>query len=174
MNTKTIVAMSLAAILSFATTSAFADPPSFLTVKEAEVDEGEVEIETKGKIPTDGTGGAFGYGVVGTSGILVFTTHGGVGPDSSVQTGQGDPVFHTHGATVGFVAACDGPGVTSITDEPTIPVEVKKKKLEAENYNGQVGDLSNTILSFTLSVVGDPASPTAVCVNNIQSFTAED
>lgn len=68
--TKTILAISIAAIL---TISAFAFPlgiadamGSFLDVKKVKVktDSSEFEkakFETKAHIPTDGSGGAFGY-----------------------------------------------------------------------------------------------------------------
>jgi len=56
---------------------AFAVGHLIITEAEAEEDDGlwEVEIEASADIPTDGSAMAFGYGVVGTTGILVATTH---------------------------------------------------------------------------------------------------
>jgi hypothetical protein len=55
-----------------------------------------------GIIPKDGTGGAFGYGLltakggsVQTDAVIVTTTHAGV-LDSSVQKNKNDPVWHNH------------------------------------------------------------------------------
>ena len=69
---------------------------SFLVIESAEVnvddDELEAELTTEGEIPTDGSEGAFGYGILTNDGdaILVSTTHAGV-LDSEEQNYILDP-----------------------------------------------------------------------------------
>ncbi len=155
---------------------AFAAGHLTITEAEAEEDDGfwEVEIETAADIPTDGSAGAFGYGVVGTSGILVATTHGGVGPDHPDQAGQGDPVMHTHVVTLGPNAGCpDNLAVASITS-PSFEIEIDDDELEIEDVpTSAAGTLTGPFASFTLSVLGPADNPDAVCVNNAQFFAGE-
>jgi len=146
----------------------------FLTITEAEVDDDEVEIETNADIPTDGSALAFGYGVVGSTGILVATTHGGVGPDHPDQDDQADPVFHTHVVTLGGNIGCpDNLAVATITS-PSLDVEVDDNELEIEDVSTSgAGTLTDTFVSFNLSVLGPLNNPDAVCVNDAQFFTGE-
>ena len=63
----------------------------------------DASIATNGTVPTDGTAGAFGYGLIylgadgnaDLSNIIVSTTHAGV-QDSEAQNDANDPVFHNH------------------------------------------------------------------------------
>jgi len=175
--TKTLfLTISLAAIFvaSMIMVPAFAG--GHLTIEEAEVekDKGkwEVEIETSADIPTDGSSGAFGYGVIGKKAILVATTHGGVGPDHPDQAGQGDPVMHTHVVTLGPNAGCpDNLAVASITS-PSFSIEIDNDELEIEGVpTSAAGKLTQTTASFTLSILGPANAPTAVCVNDLQVFS---
>jgi hypothetical protein len=53
-------------------------------------------FKTRGEIPTDGSEGAFGYGVVLSDGrAIVITTHADV-LDSQLQQSILDPVWHNH------------------------------------------------------------------------------
>lgn len=53
-------------------------------------------IETKGEIPTDGSAGTFGYGVIFPNGkAIVTTTHAGT-LDTEDQKGSLDPIWHNH------------------------------------------------------------------------------
>ncbi len=144
---------------------------NFLTVVSATTGE-DSTLTTKSPIPTNGNKGAFGYGVIGATGVLVATTHGGVGPDTEAQEDQSDPVMHIHTVTLGPNAGCpDGTAVTSITDESDdMQAIVDGKTLVMKGYTGQVGALTSIVASFTLSVIGNPANPTAVCVNDLQVF----
>src|SRR5215207_10739064 len=104
---------------------------SFLIIEKAEVSaNGELEARliTEGMIPTDGTGGAFGYGILTEDGdaILVATTHAGV-LDSEEQDYILDPTWHNHLVRLGDdVAECAGedPGVVDITWQSPGEVEI--------------------------------------------------
>ena len=172
--TKTILlGTTLAAVFAvFMIVPAFAG--EHLTITEAEVDDDEVEIEVAADIPTDGSAGAFGYGVVGSTGILVATTHGGVGPDHPDQEDQADPVFHTHVVTLGKNTDCpDDTAVASITN-PSLDIEIDDNELEIEDVSTSgAGTLTGTFVSFNLSVLGSANNPDAVCVNDAQFFAGE-
>lgn len=132
MNNKTAWAVTIAAILSVAaiTSVTAADAlGTFLFIEEAEVELNdskikEVEIETDSKIAKDGDDGAFGYGILDTTGsfALVATTHRGVF-DSNVQDGPAGttvaictpeqlddglcgPEWHTHYVELGTDGVC--------------------------------------------------------------------
>ena len=76
---------------------------SFLVIESARVtveddDELEARLITEGLlIPTDGSEGAFGYGILteDRDAILVATTHAGV-LDSEDQRFIEDPIWHNH------------------------------------------------------------------------------
>ena len=88
-NKKAFLGISFAAVFAVAmifTPNVMADDDddangSFLDIVAAEIEiedgEIEVEIETAGDIPTDGTGGLFGYGIItsGFNNVLAVTTH---------------------------------------------------------------------------------------------------
>ncbi|MCI0563062.1 MAG: hypothetical protein MN733_31680 [Nitrososphaera sp.] len=68
-------------------------------------------------VPTDGSEGAFGSGILTSDGdaILVATTHGGV-LDSEDQSFTMDPIFHNHFVRLGEVPDCGSdPGVVDIS-----------------------------------------------------------
>src|SRR5215211_3062696 len=97
---------------------------SFLVIESARVtvedddDELEARLITEGLlIPTDGSEGAFGYGILTEDGdaILVATTHAGV-LDSEEQNYILDPTWHNHFVRLGEVAECgEDQGVVDIT-----------------------------------------------------------
>ncbi len=110
-----VVSMLLILVLSplslaFASTSSNSergDNDNFLNIREATIDANSDEmtafLETHGHIPTNGDGGAFGYGVLTTEGldaVVVSTTHAGV-QDSEEQTDANDPIWHNHFVTLG-------------------------------------------------------------------------
>jgi hypothetical protein len=87
--------------MAFASTSSD-NNDDFLDIREATIDAGSDEmsafLETHGHIPTDGSGEAFGYGILTSEGldaVVVSTTHRGV-LDSETQTNVDDPVWHNH------------------------------------------------------------------------------
>jgi len=96
---------ALFAVMMFA--SPMADALSGIIAAEAETgdDKLKAEITTDRDITSDGSEGAFGYGVVTIDGgvglggtgdsLMVATTHAGV-LDSAEQSNQWDPVWHNH------------------------------------------------------------------------------
>jgi hypothetical protein len=107
---------------------------SFLTIERANVltnddDDFTIELTVEGLlIPTNGTEGTFGYGVLMDEGdtILVTHTHPGI-LDSEAQSFIEDPVWHNHFVKLGDVEQCEedqgiiditwqSPGVVTIDD----------------------------------------------------------
>ena len=87
------------------------------------------DLTTNSKIPQNGTGGAFGYGIITDKGIIVATTHSGV-LDSEKQTHENDPIFHTHYVKLGTVKACGSNlGVMDITFESSGQLAVNEKNV---------------------------------------------
>ena len=97
----------VASPLSLAFASTETSNEDFLNIREATIDADSDEmsafLETHGHIPTNGDGGAFGYGILTTEGldaVVVSTTHAGI-LDSEEQTDVNDPVWHNHFVTLG-------------------------------------------------------------------------
>ncbi|MDQ3909547.1 MAG: hypothetical protein M3232_03970, partial [Thermoproteota archaeon] len=104
---------------------------SFLTIERAnasiEDDDLTAELMVEGLlIPTDGSEGAFGYGILTDDGdaILVATTHAGV-LDSGEQRFIEDPTWHTHLVRLGDVEQCgEDQGIVDITWQSPGQVEI--------------------------------------------------
>jgi hypothetical protein len=168
---------------------------SFLIIEKAEVSaNGELEatLFTEGVIPTDGSEGAFGYGILTDDGdaILVSTTHAGV-LDSEEQDYILDPTWHNHFVRLGDdVEECgEDQGVVDITWQSPGQVEINDDmarisavptdefqgwhSITGEDLSITLGqDLSN-VVSFRLDPVYDEqAGLQAVCVTDITA--AED
>jgi len=115
--------------------------------------------------------GAFGYGAIGETGVIAVTTHGGVGPDSEAQADQNDDVLHTHIVTLRTTPECKsendaGLAVATASFEEVGKLTIKGDKLKVSGIpNSAVGDLNGAVVAFTLSVVGNPGHPHAICVN---------
>jgi hypothetical protein len=172
---------------------------SFLTVERAKVsiadndDDLTARLITEGLgIPTDGTGGAFGYGILTDDGdaILVAHTHPGI-LDSEDQRFIEDPIWHTHFMKLGDVEQCgedqgvvditwQSPGVVRIDDNTArfsgVPTD------EFEGWDSITGEpLSMTLgkdvsdaVSFKLDpVFGEDDGLEAVCVTDIRSAEEE-
>ena len=192
MKSKTFVVASLAvafvaSVLVFPLAGAVGD---FLAIKLATTHSEEKELEAKlithGLIPKDGSGGAFGYGILtsaGLDGIIVATTHGGV-LDSEVQKNANDPVWHNHFVKLESQVACGGgPGVADITFESPGKVKVQGNNLQFKDIpktftgTNALSGLPTTItpgtnvqnvVSFQLSPVFDSGhNLQAVCVIDI-------
>lgn len=157
----------------------------------------EVKIGTATPIATDGTDGAFGYGVLNSGdSLMVATTHGGV-LDSETQGGDASsPVWHNH--YVQLTAAGDycAPNaalggarleVAALTFESPGEVTVQDSNIKMEDLPGTFtgtnplddfneitmnpGTSADTAVSFTLNV---PATAEFhVCVENVTPFPAE-
>jgi len=176
---------------------------SFLDVKHTQVltDSSEVEkaiFSTKSNVPTDGSGGAFGYGYISGAGleaIAVTTTHAGV-LDSSAQAGASDPVWHNHYVSLQQLdddTKCPGLEVLDISFQEPGDVDVKHKFASMEDipyYFAGTHSLSGTPVSFladenigaAVSFTIDPVDGNgdtsvtdiqAVCINDV-SFVDED
>jgi hypothetical protein len=164
---------------------------SFLIIEKAEVSaNGELEARliTEGMIPTDGTGGAFGYGILTEDGdaILVATTHAGV-LDSEEQNYILDPTWHNHFVRLGDdVEQCgEDQGVVDITWQSPGEVRIDDNTArisgvptdEFEGWDSITGeelsmtlgqDVSN-VVSFKLDPVFDEEDGLqAVCVTHIK------
>jgi hypothetical protein len=171
---------------------------SFLTIERANVsiadndDDLTARFLTEGLlIPTNGTGGAFGYGILtdDRDAILVAHTHPGV-LDSEDQRFIEDPIWHNHFVKLGDVEQCgedqgvidvtwQSPGVVTIDDNTArisgVPTD------EYDGWNSITGEpLSMTLgedvsdaVSFKLDPVFGEDGLEAVCVTDIRSAEEE-
>ena len=190
MNSKIILEISLSAVFAIGMLSmplGIADAMgSFLDVKKTTVltDSSEVEkaiFNTKAKIPTDGSGGAFGYGYIttdperaedGETVVAVTTTHGGV-PDSEAQENAADPVWHNH-----YVALvqldeddkCPGLEVKDITFEEPGDVDVKNKIASMEDVPYYfAGTHSLSMDPITFDTEGDIIAAVSFTIDPVDS-----
>jgi hypothetical protein len=172
---------------------------SFLTLERANVsidddDELTTRLIVEGLlIPTDGTGGAFGYGILTEDGdaILVATTHAGV-LDSEEQNYILDPTWHNHFVRLGDdVEQCgEDQGVVDITwqspgevriDDNTARISgVPTDEFEGwDSITGKelsmtLGETVSEVISFKLDPVFDEEDGLqAVCVTDIRSAEEE-
>lgn len=178
--------------LAFATTESN-DNEDFLNIREATIDANSDEmsafLETHSHIPTDGSGGAFGYGILTTEGldaVVVSTTHAGV-LDSEEQEDADDPVWHNHFVTLGTGSdnCGDDPNVESITFESPGQVNINDNNADLTNIPAsflgtdalsgddltiEPGTDVDDVVSFKLSPqFNNDDELEAVCVTDIQS-----
>jgi hypothetical protein len=125
-------------------------------------------LQAHGHIPKDGSGGAFGYGILTTqqlSAIMVSTTHAGV-LDSEDQRNANDPRWHNHYVSLANVPgdSCGSdPAVTSITFQSPGEVIVNKNKAVMTNLPAK--------FTGTNALTGDPLTLTpGTNVQNVVSF----
>jgi hypothetical protein len=145
---------------------------SFLTIERADIledddDERTISLIVEGLlIPTNGTEGAFGYGILTDEGdaILVTHTHAGV-LDSEDQRFIEDPIWHNHFLKLGDVEQCGKhQGVIDITWQS--PGEVR-----INNDSASVSDIPTDELEGRDSITGEPVSMTlGEDVSNVISF----
>src|ERR687890_2082627 len=193
MNDK--IMLGLVVLAGFIGTSAAAPAlaqalESFLVIEKAEVSaNGELEatLTTEGVIPTDGSEGAFGYGILTDDGdaILVSTTHAGV-LDSEEQDYILDPTWHNHFVTLNEdIEQCSpDPGVGDITWQSPGEVEIDDNNAEisdvptdefegwhsitGEELSMTLGEDVSDVVSFRLDPVFDEENGLqAVCVTDI-------
>jgi hypothetical protein len=109
------------------TNAVLADTSPYLNIKTAVVNGAvngaalQAVLYTGGHIPKDGSGKAFGYGIItsaGNNAVIVATTHEGV-KDSIAQGSDSGPIWHTHFVKLAVVPGqCGGgPQVAAITFE---------------------------------------------------------
>lgn len=176
--------------LAFASTETDDD---FLNIREATIDANSDEmnafLETHGHIPTNGDGGAGGYGVLtdeGLDAVVVSTSHAGV-LDSEKQDDVNDPVWHNHFVTLGDDSEnCgDDPAVKSITFESPGQANINDNNADLKNIPASFsgtdalsgdeltiapGTDVDDVMSFKLSPqFNDDDDLEAVCVTDIQS-----
>ena len=173
---------------------------SFLTIERSSIvttddgDDGDgeltAELDVEGvQIPTNGTHGAFGYGLITDDGdetILVAHTHPGL-LDSEAQRYIEDPNWHNHFVKFGDVEQCgedqgivditwQSPGevgiddnIVRISDVPTDEFEGWHSSVTGESLSFTLGEVVSDVISFKLdSVFGDDGLE-AVCVTDIRS-----
>ncbi|MDN5847740.1 MAG: hypothetical protein L0H53_15860 [Candidatus Nitrosocosmicus sp.] len=180
--------------MAFASTSSSSSGnDDFLEIREATIDADSDEmsafLETHGHIPTNGDGGAFGYGTLtdeGLNAVVVSTTHAGV-LDSEEQDGADDPVWHNHFVTLTQDSdnCGDDPKVESITFESPGQVDVNDNNadltqipasfsgtdaLSGDDLTIEPGTNVDDVVSFKLSPqFNNDDELEAVCVTDIQS-----
>ena len=170
---------------------------SFLTIERANVsiedDDLTAELTVEGLlIPTDGSEGAFGYGILTDDGdaMLVATTHAGV-LDSEEQRFIEDPTWHTHLVRLGDVEQCgEDQGIVDITWQSPGQVEINDNIARisgvptSDEFEGRdsitggqlsmtLGEAVSEVISFKLDPVFDGDGLEAVCVNDIRSAEEE-
>jgi len=125
-----VVSTALVMAIAVPTNAVLADTPSppYLNIKTAVVNGAvngaalQAVLYTGGHIPKDGSGGAFGYGILtsaSTNAVIVATTHEGV-KDSIAQGSDSGPIWHTHFVKLAVVPGgpCGSdPQVAAITFE---------------------------------------------------------
>jgi hypothetical protein len=183
----------VASPLSLAFASTETSNEDFLTIRESTIDADSNEmnafLETHGHIPTNGDGGAFGYGILTTEGldaVVVSTTHEGV-QDSEEQTDANDPVWHNHFVTLGENSENCGDDlqVESITFESPGQVDIENSNadlteipasfsgtdaLSGDDLTIEPGTDVDDVVSFRLSPqFNDDDELEAVCVTDIKS-----
>ncbi len=172
---------------------------SFLTIERANVsiDEDDEELTTELDvegllIPTNGTEGAFGYGILTDEGdtILIAHTHAEV-LDSEAQRFIEDPIWHNHFVKLGNVEQCgedqgvvditwQSPGevriddnIATISDVPTDEFE-GWDSITGEPLSMTLGEVVSEVISFKLDPVFDEEDGLeAVCVTHIRSAEEE-
>jgi hypothetical protein len=179
--------------LSMAFASTETSNEDFLNIREATIDADSDEmsafLETHGHIPTNGDGGAFGYGILTSEGldaVVVSTTHAGV-LDSEEQSDADDPVWHNHFVTLATDSEnCgDDPAVQSITFESPGQVNIEDNSaditqipssfsgtdaLSGDDLTIEPGTDVDDVVSFKLlPQFNDDDELEAVCVTDIQS-----
>jgi hypothetical protein len=170
---------------------------SFLTIERANVltnddDDFTIELTVEGLlIPTNGTEGTFGYGVLMDEGdtILVTHTHPGI-LDSEAQSFIEDPVWHNHFVKLGDVEQCEedqgiiditwqSPGVVTIDDNAARINDVPTDEFEGwdsitgEPLSMMLGEDVANVISFKLDPVFGENGLEAVCVTDIRSAEEE-
>ena len=169
---------------------------SFLTIEgaNASIDDDELAISliVEGLlVPTNGTEGAFGYGILTDKGdaILVAHTHRGV-VDSEDQSSIEDPIWHNHFVKLGDVEQCgehqgvidttwQSPGEVSINNDSASVSDIPTDEFEGwDSITGEplsmtLGEDVNDVISFKLNPVFGEDGLEAVCVTDIRSAEEE-
>jgi hypothetical protein len=169
---------------------------SFLTIERANAsiddDERTISLIVEGLlIPTNGTEGAFGYGILTDEGdaILVAHTHAGV-LDSEDQRFIEDPIWHNHFLKLGDVEQCgkhqgviditwQSPGEVRINNDSASVSDIPTDEFEGwDSITGEpvsmvLAEDVDDVISFKLDPVFGEEGLKAVCVTDIRSAEEE-
>ena len=171
---------------------------SFLTIERANVSINDDDDELTARliaegllIPTNGTEGAFGYGILTDDGdaILVAHTHAGI-LDSEDQRFIEDPIWHNHFVKLGDVEECGGdqgviditwqsPGAVRIDDNTATISGISTDEFEGwDSITGEplsmtLGEDVSDVVSFKLDPVIGEDGLEAICVTDIRSSEEE-
>jgi hypothetical protein len=167
---------------------------SFLTLERADVsvDENEDDliarlmVEGVG-IPSDGTEGQFGYGILADDGdvILISHTHPGI-LDSEDQRFSDDPIWHNHLVKLGFVEQCgDDQGIVDITWQSPGEVRINDNvariggaptnefegwdSINGESLSMTLGRDVSDVVSFKINPVFGDDGLDAICLTDVRS-----
>ena len=203
MKTNTIAAGAVVcvAIMTGATIGHAADT-THMDIGDATIlsDSSEFErmyVPTGTDIPTDGSAGAFGYGVITTAGleaIIVTTTHAGV-KDSIAQTDADDASFHNHYVALHELpndTKCPGlevrdisfqePGDVAIRGDTAILEDTPyyfmgTHSLSGDTISFQADHTLDGVVSFTINPVDRLGNTSvtdihAVCINDVKQASS--
>jgi hypothetical protein len=169
---------------------------SFLTIERANVltddDELAISLILEGLlIPTNGTEGAFGYGILTDDGDAILVTHTHrVVLDSEDQSSIEDPIWHNHFIKLGDVEQCgehqgvidttwQSPGEVNINNDSASVSDIPTDEFEGwdsitgEQLSMTLGEDVNDVISFKLNPVFGEDGLEAVCVTDIRSAEQE-
>jgi hypothetical protein len=111
----------------------------------------EARFTSEGPISTNGTEGAFGYGILSQNASLVTLTHRGI-LDSEDQSSIEDPIWHNHFVKLGNVEQCgENLGVVDITWQS--PGEVR-----IDDNNATISQIPTDEFEGRDSITGEPLS----------------
>jgi hypothetical protein len=163
--------------------------PGYLTINTALVQTSVLNaiLRTNGVIPTDGSGGAFGYGIITSAGltaVIVATTHQGV-RDSVTQGSSAGPIWHNHFVRLAVITSgpcASNPQVTAITFQQPGRLLVSGNHADLQgipsSFTGTDALTGNpltltpghnvqNVVSFVLAPIFSGGSLKAVCVEHI-------
>ena len=182
-----VAALSAAIAVSPIIVSAVSD---FLNLRDVLVRKNpsglDAVFKTHGLIPRDGSGGAFGYGLLTSKGldaVIVSTTHKGV-LDSETQRNANDPIFHNHFVKLKTgVALCgsnpavekitfQSPGNIKIKSTDALQARIPKSLTGTDSLTGKPlalnpGNNVQNAVSFKLDPKFQDNTLVAVCVTDI-------
>ena len=160
--TKTVILVATLAAVFAVSMFSFAFAAGHLSILDSSVEQQgtyTTTVQVSSNIPTDGSGGNFGYAWFTDNGALVATSH----PIAVDSVGQhNDEDFHTHLVQLGETLDCaSGLAIDSLTKHEVGRTSIDGDTLTINNIpSGQTGEIADGALAFTLSVEND-----RVCVN---------
>jgi hypothetical protein len=190
----TVVSIALVMAIAVPTNAVLAYSSSpYLNIKTAVVNGAvngaalDAVLYTGGHIPKDGSGGAFGYGILTSAGdnaVIVATTHEGV-KDIIAQGSGAGPIWHTHFVRLGVdpTGPCgqnaqvqaitfEEPGRVVVTGNTAIFNLIPSSFTGTDSFTGKPLTLTpghhvQNVVSFVLQPITQGGILQAVCVTNI-------